>query len=470
MTRPTLTLVNAGPNVPRHQDGRLLKPPPLGVLSLAAYLNQRGHDVQILDYQLNEGSLADQLSDDRLAAWLEENVRSEVLGISTMGGMLPVVLLALRQYRARHPKTTVILGGAGPSGVARDILTHFDCVDVVVRGEGEETLAELLTPGVDPSAVTGITYRDHGDVQENRARPRIRDIQRLPMPAYSAVDMERYSVANVITARGCPFSCSFCEIPSFWGRGVCQRDLDSVLQEIAFLHRTCGKRQISISDDVFVMDRERVQTFCHRLGEEGLEIRWECFGRVDLMDEQLMGQMSECGCAAVFFGIESGSDCVLDAIGKRITVAQIRDVIGLALENFDTVYTSFIWGFPFETMEDFYDTVLLMREFASMGARVQRPYLSLRPECDLYRRYRDRMVFADDLPLYFLEVPRQYIPDRVLSLIRKHLPLFPGYCYVDGPEFLEKKRFMETLESLGEKRWDILHEYLNEAYEDARHR
>jgi radical SAM superfamily enzyme YgiQ (UPF0313 family) len=458
MNSHDIALLNVGPNVPRLEDGRLLKPPPLGVLALTAFLRQHGKSVQVLDYQQNTNLLEEQLSVSALANYMKAHVTSETLGISTMGGMLPIVILALQEFKADRPDSKIVLGGAGPSNVATDILRNFPWV--VVRGEGEETLLRLIESGYPPHKVAGLSYRQNGKVLDNPPRARLQNLDSLPMPAYDQIDMDRYAVANIVTARGCPFDCAFCEVSAFWGPRVTMRSLDNVLEEIRYLRQVCGKAQIGISDDNLILDRARTLEFCQRLLHEELDIKWECFGRIDLLDEELMVAMTESGCNAIFFGVESGSDRVLAKIGKNITADQARLVVRRSLDLFKRVYTSFVWGFPFETLQEFYDSVLLMIEFAGLGARVQRPFLSLRPGSRLHSEYSQAMAFSEELPLYFLEVPRQFLPPPVVELVKAFPQIFSGFYYVRGLDFEAKKRFMLNLEAAGEKRWDILQDRL----------
>jgi radical SAM superfamily enzyme YgiQ (UPF0313 family) len=352
--------------------------------------------------------------------------------------------------------------------VAANLLERFPAVDAVVRGEGEETLEEMLAQPDRLEEVAGLVYRKGNEIRQTAPRRRIPNLDLLPMPVYDAVDMSRYAVATIITSRGCPFGCSFCEVPGLWGsRAVTWRSLDRVLDEIRILYHKWGKRQINICDDTFVANRNRVLDFCGRLDAEAIDVHWECFARVDLMDEALMQRMAESGCTAVFFGIESGSDAVLDSIDKRFSVARARQTVSQAVKIFRHVYTSFIWGLPGETMEDFLDSVMLMTEFAQMGARVQRPYLSLRPGSALYQDHTSEMVFSEDLPLHFLEVPQQYLPRRVVDLVRTYPEIFPGFYAIGGPGFEEKRRFMARLETLGRDCWDAFGEFVGKAVDQA---
>ena len=463
-----ITLVNAGPNLPRQENGTLLKPAPLGVLSLAAWLRFKGLTSEILDYQLENGSLEDQLNPDCFTQFLETRVKSETIGISVMGGMLPIVLLALENFKKAHPNHRIILGGSGPSAVAKDILEKFLSVDYVVCGEGEETLEELLTRKVDLKSIPGLVFRHENEIIRTPRRCRIQNLDTLPIPAYDMIDLSRYAVVNVSTSRGCPYHCAFCESPAFWHGGTTERSIDSVIQEIKLLNTRYGKQQINICDDTFVANRQRVIEFCDKIKSEKLTARWECFARIDLMDDELMNYMSDAGCTAIFFGVESGSDKILKHINKHIDVNMARKVVTRALTIFPYVYTSFVWGFPFETMEDFFDTVLLMTEFALLGARVQRPHLSLRPQSPIFPKYRNQIAYSSLLPMHFLEVPKEYLPQNVENLIKENPSIFTPFYYIQSPGFEEKRVFMQFLESLGNERWKIISEKINSNVEETK--
>ncbi|NEX12824.1 MAG: hypothetical protein C1942_09115 [Prosthecochloris sp.] len=456
----SISLLNTGPAVPRLRNGCLLKPPPLGILSLAAWLRSHGVTLNIADYQLAGGDMGEQLLPSRFASFIEEHSPAPIIGISTMGGMLPVVLMAVEEYKARHPEKTIILGGSGPAGVAAHILRAFPAVDCIFCGEGEAALLEFLEKNGDPSTVAGVVYREGDSIVENPARKRISDLDVLPVPAYDLIDMDRYAVVNVSTSRGCPYRCAFCESPAFWGKGVVYRSLDNVMNEIRELRTRWAKRQINLCDDTFVARRPRVEEFCRRVISEKLDFRWECFARVDLVDPDLMKLMAEAGCSGVFFGVESGSDSVLSRIDKRFTVARARDVISQAVKIFPHVYTSFVWGLPFETMEDFYDSILLMTEFGNSGVRVQRPHFSLRPGAPLFAEYGYDLAYSSSLPYHFLEVPRRFLPPEVEETIRRYPEIFITFYHITGLEFEEKQLFMRNLEALGEEKWRIMAEHL----------
>lgn len=450
-----LTLVNVGPNVPRHKDGRMLKPPPLGVLTLAGFIRDHGYSVQVLDYQLNDYAIEEQLLPSSFARFLGERIKAPLLGVSTMGGMMPVVLLGLEEFKKQHKEIPVILGGAGPSNGPSEILKCFPAIDIVVNGEGEEPLLALMRSLDSASSIAGVVSRSGNNIIENPQGPRIMDADTLSAPAWDLIDLDRYLVACIVTARGCPFSCEFCEVPRFWGNRVTRRSMDLIIDELKMLRRL-GKRQININDDTFVYNKKWVIEFCKRLIDEKVDISWECFGRVELMNETMITWMVKAGCTGIFYGIESGNDEILAKMVKGLTISKARETVKISVKHFKRVYTSFIWGFPYESMDQFFDTVMVMTEFAGMGAQVMRNYLTLRPMAPLYDDYKDQMLYSDDLPYQFLEVPRKLLPPEVIDAIKTYPGLFPGFYYVASPEFEEKRRFMEWLESLGPGRWEIL--------------
>ncbi len=247
------------------EDGK--REPPLGPLYIAAALEALGVEVDFRDYQLQPD--ADSFSSETLAGFLEGH--APVVAISCFVGMLPVVVAATRRLKVRRPGTRFVLGGPGPSGSADRLLELYPWIDAVVRGEGDETIEEWVRRRNGHSAaagpIAGMSYRHGTTIVSGPSRPRIADLQSLPLPAYHLLDWPCYDHARIITTRGCAYRCSFCDVTALWGNRSAYRDIDAVIDEILFLCDGAGKRVITIVDDTFVQDRKRVRAFCDRLIE-----------------------------------------------------------------------------------------------------------------------------------------------------------------------------------------------------------
>ncbi len=369
---------------------------PMGSLYIVAAVEEAGYRCELLDYQLTD---ADNPYDpDRIADFIA-GADADVIGISTMSNMLPFLILGLERLRERGCDALVVLGGSGASGVGRRLLERHPSIDAVAVGEGERTMVDILRARAGKSAwreVDGLVWRDGGEIRENPRRPRERTLGRAPRPAYHKLRREAYINTPVLTARGCPYSCVFCDIAPNWGRRVAVREIDDVLDEIEWQMAEAGVRRFSILDDVFALSRRRVEVFCERIAERGLEFEWACMCRVDLIDAELMDGMRAAGCTRLFLGIESGSPRVRKLAGKGLTIDNVEAMIAMAAERFDT-RASFILGFPFETVDDFRETIMLMVFGAVRGASNQISVLSPLPQAELTADARYRLRFDPKL-------------------------------------------------------------------------
>jgi anaerobic magnesium-protoporphyrin IX monomethyl ester cyclase len=415
---------------------------PLGPLYVTAALERAGFRVDFRDYQMHE-------AEELFAA--EEVVRflvdpAPVVGFSCMANLLPFTLLAMREFKRRYPDRTLILAGVGPRSVEELILRRFPWVDIIVRGEAERSaplLLGALAHGGALEDVPGISFRREGVVVHTLAPERIADLETIAPPAYHHLALERYTGFGVITSRGCPYPCTFCSVAPVWDLKSYHRSPASVVGEMKLLHERAGAQLILFQDEFFVSGRERVIAFCRELERSGLDLMWKAFGRINLTDLEMMRAMDRLGCVEIRFGIESGSDRVLERTRKGFTSLETIGVVRQACDIFRRVDLFYVWGFPFETMDDFYASVFQMLSFRMMGARILPSLLCLLPQTEIYRREVTpaELEFAPDLfPEYMVtghEVSRlahvEIRPEHaaVFEFVRQHPDIFPGFFHVD---------------------------------------
>lgn len=415
---------------------------PVGPLIVASTLELAGYQVDFRDYQIAHRPRF--ASPDTFAEYMAE-CSSPVLGITTFANTLPTVLLGVSLLKDRDPRVKIVLGGPGVSGISRTLL-ELSPVDVVVRGEGENVVSrvvEALLSDNDLSDIGGITYRRAGRIIENPDLPLLKDLDRVPLPTYSKLRLTDYgNKVGIVTSRGCPYHCTFCAKP-IWNHGVSFRTIANVISEIRVLSGLT--RRIHIYDDSFISSKQRVADFCCSLQDEDFGVEWDCTGRVGLMDDQLMALMARSGCKEIFFGIESGSDQVLERIRKGFTVEEARNVLNQAAKWFTRVHVSFIWGFPFETYDDFQQTLfLIMGEFSEPPFEpvitLATPFVS----SPLYKCFGDRIRYLpgncyNGSTLGKGETLESY--PELLKLVIKYPDLFPSFFYYENSDF-EKKRYL----------------------------
>ena len=361
--------------------------PPLGVAYVAAAVRAAGHPVRILDCTFLSRSDALRMA---LAA------RADVVGIYGMVTMREDAVWFAQHLRGHCD--LLVAGGPLPTCEPESFLDDFD---VVVRGEGEQTMVELLAAlaaGADLAAVPGVVCRLGGRTVSGPPRTFAADLDAFAFPARDLLPNRDYArfgrrhygfpVTTVMSTRGCPFRCEFCSNVVF-GESFRERSPDNVLDEIEAC-LALGYTHISFADDVFTLGRRRVFALCDEVARRRLRFSWECLGRVDSFDEELARRMRQAGCRRVFFGIESGNDRILELMAKRTTTAQARAAVVAAKRAGLEVGAFFIVCYPGESD----DTVLDTLRFA---ASLPLDYLGLTlpyplPGTALYDRVGDRIT------------------------------------------------------------------------------
>jgi anaerobic magnesium-protoporphyrin IX monomethyl ester cyclase len=366
-----------------------------------------------------------------------------------MSDSLPFVIVGIEKFKERYPDKTVILGGSGPTGVAREIIRSFPFLDIVAVGEGENTICELMDclangGGRDLRFVKGICFRDRGEVFETPPRERISNLDSLPFPLYEKVLMDEYPLVNIVFSRGCPYGCTFCDVAPMWGHRNCRRSVESVIEEMRFLRERYGKTEFEFTDETFVLHQNVIIDFCRQLAARRVDVSWACTGRINLMNEELLSEMSAQGCRGIFYGIESGSDTVLARIKKDFTITQAVEIVRETLKRVHVV-TSFVWGFPFETVEDLLKTLLLTVYLSHLGADTRLNRLVPFALTPLFAEYGGRLVWQDIWDSYSIAVPFQTTGYRseIVDLIREHPSVFPEFYWFPTSNHPEKCGLVE---------------------------
>jgi len=275
----------------------------------------------------------------------------------------PAAVRILQTCKTLLPGAAAVIGGPHATFTAEEILRSYPEVDIVVRGEGEETIAETaraLERKRGLEQVLGLTFRRNGSIVRTEDRPFIRDLDRLPLPDRGLFPVSRYLAmrvpASVLTSRGCPTGCSFCVGYRMTGRKGRFRSPLKVVDEIEAARRL-GFEEVCIDDDLFTRNRRHVTAICDEIRSRGLKLKLYIFARVDTVDEPLLAKLREAGCAMICFGLESGNQRILDLAGKRATVDRARRAMELSKAAGIAPFGSFILGLPGETRETMEETV-----------------------------------------------------------------------------------------------------------------
>lgn len=336
--------------------------PPLGLAYLAAVLEQDGHEIKIIDcpvYGMNHEKLKAELA----------TFQPDFVGIASMTPTIPEALQSARVAKEACPNAKVIMGGPHATFMDKQILSEEKAVDIVVRGEGEETLSELVQYSLDAknlSDVKGITFRSEGKIVQTPNRPFIQDLDALPRPAYKYIPIEKYIISGkrilpIMSSRGCPFQCSFCVASQMFGAKFRGRSPKNVVDELEWLRDEYGADGVSFHDDTLTLDRKRMIGICDEIIERKINLPWGCQTRVDTVSKEILAKMKKANCNEVSFGIESGCQRILDAVKKRVSVEQCERAVKWAKEEGLFVAVSTIINYPGETKESMLQTLDLMR-------------------------------------------------------------------------------------------------------------
>ncbi len=333
--------------------------PSFGLACLAAVARQAGATVAVV-----EASALELSPEAALRTILAADPTIVGLTATTSGVMRAAQLAAA--LKAARPGVLAVLGGCHATALPAETLDACPAFDMVVMGEGEETLRAILeraaADGVCPTDLPGTAARLGGRVVVNPPRPLIDNLDALPLPAWdllpgfprafhpSPARLRRWPCASVVLTRGCPNTCLFCDRSVFGNRcrGYSPARAVALLRD---LHDRFGVRELLIEDDTFVIAKTRVREFCERLIAEGPAVSWSCLGRADRVDPELLRLMRRAGCWHIAYGIESGDPALLEAMHKRLDLEAIRQAVTWSREAGLRTKGFFMVGFPGETHE-----------------------------------------------------------------------------------------------------------------------
>jgi radical SAM superfamily enzyme YgiQ (UPF0313 family) len=329
--------------------------PPLGVTYVAAAFLAAGADVKIFDY------IVSGYSREKLARQLD-SFRPDIVGSTSVTMNFFDAQRILRDVKNYNPEIITIMGGPHVSFTASDTLKQYPEIDLIVTGEGEDTIAEL-TPVIHQRnqwhEIRGIAYREGGQIIVTGKRDFIMDVDRIPSPARHLLPISRYRAlgfpVSLITGRGCPYSCIFCVGRKMVGSRVRKRKPKLVLDEIEQIIRY-GFDRINIADDLFTTDKERVREICAGIQERALSFKWSAFSRVDTASQEVFDLMAGAGCDSISFGVETGNSEMLKRIRKGIKLEQVYEAVKMCKQAGMIAHASFMVGLPGETSETLAET------------------------------------------------------------------------------------------------------------------
>ncbi|MBN1354161.1 MAG: B12-binding domain-containing radical SAM protein [Candidatus Omnitrophica bacterium] len=367
--------------------------PPIGLCYIASYMREKGHDVQVIDavsraidkkssHPSNRNATIVGLCIDEVVGKIPES--SDIIGVTCMfTPVWPYVRELVQAIKRRFPATPLVMGGEHVTGMWEEVLSSAP-VDFCVLGEGENTFEELVnalkTKG-DLKKVKGIAYRTGNKAVKNEVRPRMRDLDSIPPPAWDLVDIERYiekklfmgasrgRTMPLIATRGCPYHCRFCTAKNMWKCIWVPRSAERVVDEIELYVNKYKANDFHLMDLTTIIRKDWTVRFANEILRRKLKISWQLpVGTSTIaIDKELTGLLVKSGCRNITFAPESGSKETLSQMGKSVNLRQLEESVRYALSSKMTVCLFFLIGLPDENIVNIKETFKLIKRMAFIG-------------------------------------------------------------------------------------------------------
>jgi radical SAM superfamily enzyme YgiQ (UPF0313 family) len=386
---------------------------PIGILSIAAYLLEKGHQVEVHDCR---GAVSRIGAEDVLSR--VKAFRPDMVGFTAVtSGFLNAYRLT-EEIKKKASHVTIVFGGVHVSALRAKILESYPAIDFLVTGEGEKAMAELAA-GATPGTIQGLVYREGTEIRDNGLRTDLCELDALPFPAYHKLEgfPKRFEAAlfnypkapsaTIISSRGCPYQCSYCD-RSVYRRSFRYNSAEYLYDHMAFLKKKFNIRHVFFYDDLFTFNRERVEKFCGLLQTKPLKMTFNCAVRVGHIDDELLKMLKASGCWMVSLGIESGAPEILARHKTKVDFNEMKTTVQRIQKSGLRAKGLFMMGLPGETEE----TIKMTSDFITdlelddMNMTKFTPF----PGSPIYQTIHDEGVFEEKWELMnclnFVFVPR----------------------------------------------------------------
>lgn len=449
MNRPKVLLINPSQKnmittcLPRYVEEEAGFYPPLGLALIAGYLEKHTNfKIEIID------ALSQNLSMQELQTQIQQ-IAPDIVGITTTTFTLIDVLNIADIIKKVNKNIHITLGGPHLGIYPQETLTH-NSIDSIIIGEGEISFCELvkyLADGKSLDGVKDVYFKKDEKIITNPSRDNIQDLDSLSFPArhllplnkYYSIHGQREQMTTMFISRGCPYNCLFCY--HAFGRKFRFRSPKNVVDEIQEIINL-GIREIFFFDDLFTANKDVVMGICDEIIKRRLKIIWEIRARINTVDKEMLEKLKSAGCRRISYGVESGTDRILNVLRKGITTEQVIQVFKLTKSYGFITYADFMIGSPGETKDEILETIRFAQKIKPdfVQFSITTPY----PQTDLYQAGLDKQVFKEDYWLKFVKNPsKDFIPQIWNeNLSYEELVDLLNYAYKNfylRPEFIIKR-------------------------------
>ncbi|MEN8224157.1 MAG: radical SAM protein [Bacteroidota bacterium] len=331
----------------------------LGLAYLAAYAREQHEDLEF------------KVLDTRVATRKETrqfyNTSFDLIGITVFSPVYFEVKKVFDRIRETNPEAPICLGGPYVTTIREEIFNETPA-EFAIYGEGEVTFSELISHlkgECKLSDINGLMYKNGSkSITVNPPREKIKDLNAIPMPAYDIWPMHRYPLHRMVSSRGCPYACAWCNSSSIWDQTQRYMSPDKMIEEIEYLIENHGKKIFVFGDNSFNIDLERVEVFCDLLIKKSIHILWSVSLRADIMTEDIAHKMKKAGCYNVSIGIESANNFILSKMGKGTTIEKITDGIQMLKKAGIEIMSQYVIGSPYDTLETIKESIAYAKNSA----------------------------------------------------------------------------------------------------------
>lgn len=340
--------------------------PPLGLASIASYSRSKGHNVKILDCNIECPSV------ESFKKYIKEFSKQfkeiKFIGLTAVTSNIKKAYKIAELCKKYYPNSKLVFGGVHATFMSNEVINK-KYVDFVVYGEGEITFEELLS-NKPLNEIDGLIFKKNKKIIRNNERSRITDLDSMPMPAYDLLPIEKYRPAkgtykrlpamSMMTSRGCPGRCTFCE--KTLGIKMVFKSAEKVFKEINYLIKNYKIKEIEFYDDTFTVYKKNVLKLCDLITKNKTDITWTCFARVDFIDEEMLKKMKDAGCHQIMYGVESTNGEVLKNINKKIQIEQVVKAVKWTKNVGIECRVAFMVGNPGDTVEIIKENIKFVNE------------------------------------------------------------------------------------------------------------